>query len=160
MIGRGICAFLATAAIGAVTPTPGGTPGVGEGRPVVIEFSPGGSVVEFRLKGLAFAWRKVQVVVDGPCLSACTLLVDLDRANVCLTTQAILGYHQSFWDDPSGRHYSPLTYETPGLNAYLMSRGGEPKDDLMLMPFDQAQQFYHPCKGAAVEAAWHGRRLT
>lgn len=119
------------------------------GKPCVIEFSPGGSVVAFRLEGLKLLSAGTPIIVDGPCLSACTLLIDVARRNVCLTTGAILGYHkQSFTDDAGVKHYGGLWFETPGLNAYIGRRGGLPEDDVLLIPFDQARAFYRPCAGA------------
>lgn len=119
------------------------------GRPCVITGSTGGSIVKFRVQGLALQAHQVPVIVDGFCASACTLLIDEDRANVCITTSVLLAYHQANYKDERGVvHYQSLSYETPGLNAYLASRGGLPKQDVLLVTFEQAKQFYQPCKGA------------
>lgn len=45
-----------------------------------------------------------QVVIDGPCLSACTLIVGLippDR--ICVTDRAQLGFHAAWLPDRNGR---------------------------------------------------------
>jgi hypothetical protein len=127
--------------------------GIGDGSPLVIEFSPGGSVQDFRLKALQLKHDRTPVIVDGECASACTLLVDIDRDNVCLTTNAIFGFHKAALRDPltgTVLFTSDLFYETPGLNAYIKARGGlPPPDDLMLADFTEMKQFYRPCKGAA-----------
>lgn len=136
-----------TAGGGAVKAEP--LDGIGTGRPLVIEESMGGSVNDFRLAGLHLLYTRTPIIVDGPCYSACTLLLDEARPYVCLTTRAVLGYHKAAYvDDQKVKHSSELYYETPGLNDYLNSRGGLPEnDDLMLVPFEQAKQFYTPCKG-------------
>ncbi len=127
--------------------------GIGDGKPLVIESSMGGSVTAFQIKALQLFAAGTPVIIDGPCMSACTLIVDVDRKNVCITTKAILGYHQAATRDENGQitETFPLNYETPGLNAYIQSRGGLPSPDaanLMLMDFNQAKQFYRPCPGA------------
>lgn len=123
--------------------------GIPTSRPMVIEDSPGGSVLEYRLLGLKLAATHTPIILDGICASACTLLIDLDRDNVCITTAAILAYHMSYTTDEDGtKQFHPLVYETPGLNNYIAKRGGLPKDDVMLVPFEQAKMFYKPCPGA------------
>jgi hypothetical protein len=121
------------------------------GEPCVIQSSPGGNVLEFRLQGLHLLYLHTPIIVDGPCYSACTTLIDVAHADVCLTTRAILGYHQMYWkDDADKLQYAPISYETPGLADYIASRGGLPanKDDLMIVPFEQAKAFYKACPGA------------
>lgn len=127
--------------------------GIGDGKPLVIESSMGGNVTLFQIKALQLYASGTPVIIDGPCMSACTLIVDVDRKNVCLTTKAILGYHQAATRDEDGNLIKafPMNYETPGLNKYIESRGGLPSPDaanLLLMDFNQAKQFYKPCPGA------------
>jgi hypothetical protein len=128
--------------------------GIGAGRPLIIEGSPGGDVIAYRLKGLDLAYHHVPVILDGLCASACTLLVDLARADACITTEAIFALHQeeeTRLDLRTGKkttRYRPLVYETPGLNAYIERRGGLPRDDVMIMGFNELKAFYKPCPGA------------
>jgi hypothetical protein len=123
--------------------------GVTCGKPCVIQYSAGGNVLGFRLQGQDLAAHSIPVIVDGPCLSACTLLVDEARGNVCITDRAVFGYHQSFADNGGARSYVPLEYKTPGLDAYLEGHGGLPKGPFLMVPFAQAKAFYHPCAGAS-----------
>jgi hypothetical protein len=116
------------------------------GKPCVIEFSGGGYVVSFRVQGRDLANKHTPVIVDGPCLSACTVLLDEARVNVCITNRAVLGYHQSR-SDVDGT-YETLVYETPGLSDYLRAHGGEPQKAFLMVPFAQAKAFYQPCPGA------------
>lgn len=113
----------------------------------VIRFSPGGIIDLFAAQGRQLAADKTPVIVDGVCLSACTVLVDLARANVCLTKNAILGYHKSF--QASTGLVGEISYETPGLNAYLDSRGGLPdptSGPMLLLNFNEARLFYPACR--------------
>lgn len=120
-------------------------------NPCVIEFSPGGVIDLFAAQGRQLAADHTQLIVDGPCLSACTLLVDLDRANACITRNVVLGYHMSARGGPDGPIFGPMLYDTPGLNAYIAARGGLPAPDsghMLMLNFTEAAQFYRPCAGA------------
>jgi hypothetical protein len=139
--------LLVAAAMAAVSPA--FADGVTCGKPCVIEYSAGGNVLGFRLQGQKLASQSTPVIVDGPCLSACTLLVDEARSNVCITDRAVFGYHQSFSDRDGERSYVPLEYKTPGLGAFLDGHGGEPKGVFLMVPFAQAKAFYQPCAGAS-----------
>jgi hypothetical protein len=121
------------------------------GAPCVITNSPGGVIMDFRLEGFILLHAHVPIIVDGPCFSACTLLLDVAHNEVCLTTRALLGYHQARLVDKTGKieRFTMLNYETPGLNAYFVSRGGLPAStDMLIVPFDEATKFYPPCVGA------------
>ena len=123
--------------------------GVTCGKPCVIQYSAGGNVLGFRQQGQQFAAQQTPVIVDGPCLSACTLLVDEARGNVCITSRAVFGYHQSFADRDGERSFTPLSYKTPGLGAFIETHGGLPKNVFLMVPFAEAKAFYQPCAGAS-----------
>src|SRR5665213_953124 len=59
-----------------------------------------------------------RVVIDGPCLSACTLVVSaVPRDRICVTRRAVLGFHAARLIDRRGRfHAEPgatkIMYET------------------------------------------------
>src|SRR5580700_6068091 len=69
--------------------------------------SPGGQVGPFldlfeRVRGSG-----ERVVIDGPCLSACTLVLSMVPGNrICVTRRAILGFHAARSVDPRGRLYA------------------------------------------------------
>jgi hypothetical protein len=64
---------------------------------------PGGEVSSYIRKYHEVRDSGERVVIDGPCLSACTLLTGIvppDR--VCVTSRAVLGFHAaSYYDDAS-----------------------------------------------------------
>ncbi len=64
---------------------------------------PGGEVSAYILKFQGMRTTGEHVVIDGPCLSACTLLTGiLPRNHVCVTSRAVLGFHAaSYYDDAS-----------------------------------------------------------
>jgi len=44
-----------------------------------------------------------RVVIDGPCLSACTMVLGaIPRNRICITSRAVLGFHAAYDLDPSG----------------------------------------------------------
>jgi hypothetical protein len=64
---------------------------------------PGGEVSAYIRKFDEMRTMGQHVVIDGPCLSACTLLTGiLPRDHVCVTSRAVLGFHAaSYYDDAS-----------------------------------------------------------
>jgi hypothetical protein len=70
---------------------------------VRIVSDPGGEVSAYILKFQEMRTAGEHVVIDGPCLSACTLLTGiLLRNHVCVTSHAVLGFHAaSYYDDAS-----------------------------------------------------------
>jgi len=45
-----------------------------------------------------------RVVIDGPCLSACTLVLGIvPRERICVTQRALLGFHAAWMPGPEGK---------------------------------------------------------
>lgn len=91
----GAVAAVATAAMAATT-----GPARAEWR---ITDDPGGSIALYRVKYAALAAEGRRVVIDGPCLSACTLVLTLPRDQVCATPRATLGFHSAWAPTADGR---------------------------------------------------------
>lgn len=70
---------------------------------VRIVSDPGGEVASYIHKYEQVRDSGQHVVIDGPCLSACTLLTGIvPRNRVCVTSRAVLGFHAaSYYDDAS-----------------------------------------------------------
>jgi len=68
-----------------------------------IESDPGGEVSSYVEKFQEVRQTGEHIVIDGPCLSACTLLTGIvPRDHVCVTSRAVLGFHAaSYYDDAS-----------------------------------------------------------
>jgi hypothetical protein len=68
--------------------------------------SPGGQV-----SGYLNFYGKVKqsgerVIIDGPCLSACTLVLStIPRRRICVTSRAVLGFHAPYLVDKKGRAF-------------------------------------------------------
>ena len=60
-----------------------------------------------------------RVVIDGPCLSACTLVLSMVPNNrICVTRRAILGFHAARSIDRRGRMYAEPEASELVLEAY------------------------------------------
>ncbi len=70
---------------------------------VRIEGDPGGEVSSYLHRFHQIRDSGQRVVIDGPCLSACTLLTGIiPRNRICVTPRAMLGFHAaSYYDDVS-----------------------------------------------------------
>src|SRR5262249_25946304 len=68
--------------------------------------SPGGEVGYYLRLFAAVRASGERVVIDGPCLSACTLLLStIPRDRICVTRRAVLGFHAARAVDRRGRVY-------------------------------------------------------
>jgi hypothetical protein len=73
-----------------------------------------------------------RVVIDGPCLSACTLVLStIPRKRICVTSRAVLGFHAPYLVDKNGRTVRSrdmtravnATYPA-GVRAWISRHGG------------------------------------
>jgi hypothetical protein len=94
--------------------------------------SPGGEVGQYLRLFAAVRESGQRVVIDGPCYSACTLVLStVPRHRICVTPRAVLGFHAARWVDRSGRVYSAAaetrlvtaTYPA-GVRAWIKRNGG------------------------------------
>jgi ClpP class serine protease len=61
---------------------------------VRIRSSPGGEVVKYLILFELVRKSGERVIIDGPCLSACTLVLSIvPSERICVTSRAILGFH-------------------------------------------------------------------
>ncbi len=94
--------------------------------------SPGGEVTEYLRLFAAVRATGDRVVIDGPCLSACTLLLStIPNNRICVTRRAVLGFHAARAVDRQGRIYAApeatrlvaATYPPP-VRAWIARHGG------------------------------------
>ena len=94
--------------------------------------SPGGQVGPFLDLFERVRASGERVVIDGPCLSACTLVLDMvPNDRICVTRRAILGFHAARSVDRRGRMYAEPEASELVLSAYpaavrswIIRRGG------------------------------------
>ena len=81
--------------------------------------SPGGQVGPFLDLFERVRASGERVVIDGPCLSACTLVLSMVPSDrICVTRRAILGFHGARSIDPLGRLYAEPEASELVLEAY------------------------------------------
>jgi hypothetical protein len=99
---------------------------------VRIVASPGGEVGPFLDLFEKVRASGARVVIDGPCLSACTLVLSVvPEDRICVTRHAVLGFHAARSIDRRGRLYAEPeaselvleTYPAP-VRAWIERRGG------------------------------------
>jgi hypothetical protein len=115
--------------------------------------SPGGQVGPFLQLFERVRTSGERVVIDGPCLSACTLVLSLVPSDrICVTRRAILGFHAARSVDQRGRTYaepeaSELVLEAypPAVQNWIRHRGGLTSRLLLLRGRDLAA-IYPSCR--------------
>lgn len=94
-----------------------------------------------------------RVVIDGPCLSACTLvLMTVPSERICVTRRAVLGFHAARSMDRRGRMYAEPeaskavheAYPAP-IRAWISRRGGLTSRMLLLRGRELAK-IYPRCR--------------
>jgi len=94
--------------------------------------SPGGAVGPFLEMFERVRQSGERVVIDGPCLSACTLvLMTIPEERICVTRRAVLGFHAARSMDRRGRMYAEpeasrevqAAYPPP-VRDWIARRGG------------------------------------
>ena len=81
--------------------------------------SPGGEVGPFLDLFAQVRASGERVVIDGPCLSACTLVLStVPNDRICVTRRAILGFHAARSMDTRGRFYAEPEASAAVLQAY------------------------------------------
>jgi len=94
--------------------------------------SQGGEVTQYLRLFAAVRATGERVVIDGPCLSACTLLLStIPNSRICVTRRAVLGFHAARAVDRQGRVYAApeatkvvaATYPAP-VRAWISRHGG------------------------------------
>ena len=87
--------------------------------------SPGGRVSPFLDLFEDVRASGERVVIDGPCLSACTLVLSVVPADrICVTRRAVLGFHAARSIDRRGRIYAEPEASELVLEAYPAAARG------------------------------------
>jgi hypothetical protein len=90
-------AFLIAALTGALTISPASAT-------IRIAGDAGGQIGTYLQRHDAMRQSGERVVIDGPCLSACTMVLGaIPRHRICVTSRAVLGFHAAYDLDQSGR---------------------------------------------------------
>jgi hypothetical protein len=115
--------------------------------------SPGGQVGPFLDLFERVRDSGERVVIDGPCLSACTLVLSMVPGNrICVTRRAVLGFHAARSMDRRGRMYAEPEASELVLEAYpspvrnwIRRRGGL-TSHLLLLRGRELAAIYPSCR--------------
>jgi hypothetical protein len=115
--------------------------------------SPGGQVGPFLDLFDKVRATGERVVIDGPCLSACTLvlsIVPIER--ICVTRRAVLGFHAARSIDRRGRSYAEPEASELVLRTYpepvrdWIDRHGGLTSHLILLRGRDLKAIYRSCR--------------
>jgi hypothetical protein len=93
----------------------------------------GGEIVSYLNKYREMRDAGERIVIDGPCLSACTMFTALiPRDHVCVTQRAVLGFHAASYYDDARRSLVPTRSGTrlvmrmypPEIRHWIERHGG------------------------------------
>jgi hypothetical protein len=115
--------------------------------------SPGGQVGPFLDMFEQVRQSGERVVIDGPCLSACTLVLSMvPSERICVTRRAVLGFHAARSVDRRGHMYaepeaSQLVLEAypPPVRDWIEHRGGL-TSRLLLLRGRELKMMYRSCR--------------
>ena len=94
---------------------------------------PGGEVTSYLRRFEELRASGERLVIDGPCLSACTLFTAfIPRRRVCVTPRAVLGFHAASYYDDASRSLVPTRRGTslvmriypPEIRSWIARHGG------------------------------------
>jgi hypothetical protein len=115
--------------------------------------SPGGQVGPFLDLFERVRDSGERVVIDGPCLSACTLVLSMVPNNrICVTRRAVFGFHGARSMDRRGRLYAEPEASQLVLEAYpspvrdWILRHGGLTSRLLLLRGRELKAFYPSCR--------------
>jgi hypothetical protein len=139
-----ICAVAATLSVLAASPAH---------AEVRILESPGGQVGPFLDLFEQVRASGERVVIDGPCLSACTLVLSMvPSSRICVTRRAVLGFHAAKSMDRRGRMYAEpeasalvLQAYPSGVRNWIVHRGGL-TSHLLLLRGRELAALYPACR--------------
>ena len=115
--------------------------------------SPGGEVSSYLQLFASIRQSGERVIIDGPCLSACTLVLSMvPEDRICVTRRAILGFHAARRVDERGQQYAApgetlilaATYPEPVRN--WIERKGGLTDKAIFLSSRQLAAFYPRCR--------------
>ena len=115
--------------------------------------SPGGEVGSYLRLFAMVRESGERVIIDGPCLSACTLVLSaVPEDRICITRRAILGFHAARWLDQQGQLYAApdetrllaTTYPAP-IRSWIERKGGLTEKPLFMRSRELAT-LYRLCR--------------
>lgn len=127
--------------------------GVGWSHAAVrIAYDRGGQIGSYVDKYQGLRSSGQQVIIDGLCASACTIVLgSVPDDKICVTSQAALGFHAAFDFGAHGRTIinhgaTKMLYSMypPRVQRWINQRGGL-KSRMIYLRGKELMSMYHPC---------------
>ena len=119
------------------------------GDPCVVRNSLGGELGSFKAAAREIKRTGRRVVIDGPCASACAIMADMARSNVCVTSRAKFGFHKGYVVAVSGGKMYLLKRFNPShskdIARWVSKSGGFPSKGMRVMSNGSARKFWKKC---------------
>jgi hypothetical protein len=120
----------------------------------------GGTILEYAQRFQQASQAGEQVIIDGKCLSACTMVIGMvPRDRVCATPKAMLGFHAAFRRTPDGSTVAStdatkfmMKAYPPAVRKWINRRGGLTTQMIFLMGSELAT-FVPTCGATAGSSA-------
>jgi len=119
-----------------------------------ITSDPGGQIGPYLENLASIANSGEHVVIDGPCLSACTMVLGMiPRDHLCVTPRARLGFHTAWIPDEAGhpvvsRKGTELLMEVyPQPVRHWIDRRGGLSPHMMFLSGRELVSMYPACRG-------------
>jgi hypothetical protein len=124
---------------------------------IVISSDRGGLISDYAARFISARDSGEQVVIDGACLSACTLVVGMvPRDKVCATPKAVLGFHSAWRPMGGGKRVNSAVASQAMLDVYpaelrkwIAQRGGLGSKMLFLYGHELTE-IVPPCASSVV----------
>lgn len=120
------------------------------GNPCVVTRNPGGEVSSFKAAAREIRKTGRKVVIDGPCYSACAILADMARSNVCVTKKGRFGFHKGYVVAAANdgnmyllRRYTPE--HSRDIAGWVKKNGGFPSKGFRMMSNSSAGRYWKRC---------------
>jgi hypothetical protein len=120
---------------------------------VRISGDPGGQIGPYLEHLVALRSSGEKIVIDGPCLSACTMILGvIPRDRICVTSRARLGFHAAWRPDESGRPVTSrggtqllMEVYPQEVRSWIARRGGlTPR--MKILSGRELYAMYSPCQ--------------
>jgi hypothetical protein len=123
---------------------------------VVLSDDNGGKMEEYTARFQQMRNSGETVVIDGTCLSACTMVLSLvPRNRVCTTPNAVLGFHAAWMYDNSGNRVASASGTGDLMKTYpaavraWIERNGGLKPNMMYLRGRALAAIVAPCDNAS-----------
>ncbi|NWG26816.1 MAG: hypothetical protein HXY30_20765 [Pseudorhodoplanes sp.] len=118
-----------------------------------ISHDPGGQIGPYLDRFANLRNSGESVVIDGPCLSACTMLLGLiPKERICVTPRARLGFHAAWLPDANGRPVKSVAGTQALWEIYprpvrrWLSRNGGLKPQMVYLYGRELESMYSACR--------------